>query len=193
MAFTGPIWEYFSKNNDIDKATCKICNKSLSLGSALQKKQTTTNIKNHLAKLHESEWAAYCKINEDRQSLMKKMSEFHDSSLSKKKDKNNVKLLYQKSLKKKVAPPWPDNHPISLRIDKSIMDFIIVDMLPYNLVEGKAFQRLHLNDPDIPSRYRKKSEKYFRTTLMPLTYEKVKDKVVLLLQKAEWVSFTTDI
>ncbi|CAH0730243.1 unnamed protein product, partial [Brenthis ino] len=66
------------------------------------------------------------------------------------------------------------------------MDLIIDDMLPYNLIEGEAFQRLHLNDPDTPSRYRKKSEKYFRTTLMPLTYEKVKDKVVLLLQKAEW-------
>ncbi|XP_028179231.1 zinc finger BED domain-containing protein 4-like [Ostrinia furnacalis] len=73
------------------------------------------------------------------------------------------------------------------------MDLIIVDMLPYNLVEGEAFQRLHLNDPDTTFRYRKKSEKYFRTTLMPETYEKVKGKVILLLQKAEWVSFTTDI
>lgn len=193
MASTGPIWEYFSKTNDIDKATCKICNKSLSLGSTLPKKQTTTNIKNHLAKIHENEWAAYCKINEDYQSVMKKKSESYDSPLNEKKRRKQTQTTLPEIIEKKVAPPWPDNHPISLRIDKSIMDLIIVDMLPYNLVEGKAFQRLHLNDPDTPSRYRKKSEKYFRTTLMPLTYEKVKGKVVLLLQKAEWVSFTTDI
>ncbi|XP_055904691.1 zinc finger BED domain-containing protein 4-like [Eupeodes corollae] len=73
------------------------------------------------------------------------------------------------------------------------MDLIIVDMLPYNLVEGDAFRRLNLADPDTLFRYRKKSEKYFRTTLMPATYFKVKEKVILLLEKAEWVSLTTDI
>ncbi|XP_055912774.1 zinc finger BED domain-containing protein 4-like [Eupeodes corollae] len=66
-------------------------------------------------------------------------------------------------------------------------------MLPYNLVEGDAFRRLNLADPDTPFRYRKKSEKYFRTTLMPATYLKVKEKVILLLENTEWVSLTTDI
>jgi len=38
-----------------------------------------------------------------------------------------------------------------------------------------------------------KSEKYFRTTLMPATYDKVKAKVNDLLYQADWISFTTDI
>lgn len=71
------------------------------------------------------------------------------------------------------------------------MGLIIVDMLPYNLVQGEAFRKLNFTDPQAPSRYRYKSEKYFRTSLM--TYEKVKKKVKLLLEKAEWISFTTDI
>jgi len=29
---------------------------------------------------------------------------------------------------------WPDDHPAVQRIEKSIMDLIVVDMLPYNVV-----------------------------------------------------------
>lgn len=83
-------------------------------------------------------------------------------------------------MERKIAAVWPDDHPISLRIDKSIMDLIIVDMLPYNIVQGDAFQRLNITDPNSPSRYRKKSEKFFRTSLMPTTYNKVKKKYLIL-------------
>ncbi|GBP17101.1 hypothetical protein EVAR_8164_1 [Eumeta japonica] len=36
------------------------------------------------------------------------------------------------------ASMWPDDHEISRRIDKSIMDLIIVDMLPYSIVDSHA-------------------------------------------------------
>lgn len=88
---------------------------------------------------------------------------------------------------------YADDHIVAKNIDKSIMDLIIVDMLPYNMVEGTAFKRLNLADPEHFCRYRKKSEKYFRTTLMPETYDKVKEKVYMEMQKVEWLSFTTDI
>lgn len=81
-------------------------------------------------------------------------------------------------IERKKAAVWPDDHPISLRIDKSIMDLIIVDMLPYNIVEGDAFQRLNITDPNSPSRYRIKSENFFRTSLIPTTYDKVKKKSI---------------
>jgi len=44
---------------------------------------------------------------------------------------------------------------------------LIVDMLPYLLVQGKAFQRLNFSDPAGPRCYKVKSEKYLRTMLMP--------------------------
>nr|CAH7754199.1 unnamed protein product [Callosobruchus chinensis] len=53
-----PIWEYFLK--DGGKATCKICNKSLSLGISLPKRQTTVNIKKHLEKMHKTQWKDFC-------------------------------------------------------------------------------------------------------------------------------------
>jgi len=87
---------------------------------------------------------------------------------------------------------WPDDYEISRRIDKAIMDLIIVDM-PYSLVNGEAFRRLNFADSHAPQKYNFKSEKYFRTTLMPLTYEKITKKVQDLIAKYEWISGTTDI
>ena len=72
------------------------------------------------------------------------------------------------------------------------MDLIIVDMLPYSIVEGDAFKRLNIADPLSTHRYKPKSEKYYRTALMPETYEKVCVKVKTMLQEATWISFTTD-
>ncbi|EZA51357.1 Zinc finger BED domain-containing protein [Ooceraea biroi] len=73
------------------------------------------------------------------------------------------------------------------------MDFLIVDMLPYSIVESTAFRRLNFVGPAKPSKYRMKSEKYFRTTLMPATYDKVKAKVNDMICQAQWISFTTDV
>src|SRR6218665_4063657 len=73
------------------------------------------------------------------------------------------------------------------------MDMITVDMLPYSIVEGDAFKRLnYFADPVDPRRFRLKTEKYFRTTMMPATYEKVCGHVTKLLTEAQWISFTTD-
>jgi hypothetical protein len=68
---------------------------------------------------------------------------------------------------------YPDDHEVSKRIDKTIMDLMIVDMLPYSVVEGDAFKRINFADPAGPRRYNVKSEKFYRTTLMPATYDKV--------------------
>ena len=61
-------------------------------------------------------------------------------------------------------------------------------MLPYSIVEGDAFKRLNFADPAGPRRYDLKSDKFFRTSLMPATYEKVASKVHQLLADIEWIS-----
>lgn len=73
------------------------------------------------------------------------------------------------------------------------MDLILVAMLPYSLVDSEAFKRLNFTDPHGPQKYNFKSEKYFRTTFMPQTYEKVTKKVQDLITKYEWISGTCDI
>lgn len=52
---------------------------------------------------------------------------------------NNIPKLVQPTIsdfRAKATKPshWPEDHEITRRIDKAIMDLIIVDMLPYSLV-----------------------------------------------------------
>jgi len=72
------------------------------------------------------------------------------------------------------------------------MDCIIVEMLPYSIVEGDAFRQLNFTDPAGVWRYELKSEQFFRTSLMPATYYKVASKVRQLLSEVDWLSFITD-
>ena len=50
---------------------------------------------------------------------------------------------------------WADDGAVSLRIDKSVMDLILLDMMPYNVVNGTALKRLNLNDPGVAKLYLK--------------------------------------
>lgn len=187
MSSATGVWKYFEKK--ADKAACKICKKHLSLGSLAPKKQTTTNIKNHLKTIHRKEW----------EEFVAEQAEFENAAKQKKLkrpqscDAIPAQPTLPEVLERSHVDLWPDDHPVSLQIDKSIMELIAVDMLPYNIVEGSAFKRLKFSNPNLPSRYRQKTEKYFRTTLMPATYQKVKEKVIERLTAAEWISFTTDI
>lgn len=79
---------------------------------------------------------------------------------------------------------YADDIDVAKRIDKRIMDLIIADMLPYSIVEGAAFKRLNFADTAGPRRYQLKSEKYYRTSLMPATYETVVTHVKKLLTEA---------
>jgi len=88
---------------------------------------------------------------------------------------------------------WVDDHKITQRIDKCVIDMIIVDMLLYSVVEGGTFKRLNFCDPLEPCRYRLKSEKFFRMTLMPATYDRIVQKVKQQLSTAPWISSTTDV
>ncbi|XP_061402058.1 zinc finger BED domain-containing protein 4-like [Musca vetustissima] len=85
----------------------------------------------------------------------------------------------------------PGDIALSKRIDKSILDLLVVDMLPFSTVEGEAFKRLNIGDPSRPTKYVPKSQDYYRSTLMPETYAAVKKKVISSLEQAEWVTLTT--
>jgi len=87
---------------------------------------------------------------------------------------------------------WPNDHPAVQRIDKATMDGIAVDMLPYSIVAGDAFKRLNFADLSGIRHYELKSETYFRTTMMPATYEKAASKVRQSLADVQWISFITD-
>lgn len=194
-----PIWQYFEKSiSDMSKAVCKICSKSYSLGSHEPKKQTLHGLKLHLSKFHDAESRQVLKrLSELNDLKIESKLKRSDSIVSLQQSSSDQSTLVQTTIPTLTSKPkvvlWSDDHEITKRIDKTVMDLIIVDMLPYTLVEGEAFRRLNFTDPEGVRKYRLKSEKYFRTTLMPKTYEKIKSKVQDLLAQSKWASATTDI
>lgn len=185
------VWDYFTKfESDASKAQCKECKKLFSLGSDKPRLQTVSGLKGHLASCHKELHGMYLKrsMNDGAGRAAKKMM------MEEKATRHSLPNFVQTSLTSMVESRmiWPDDHVAVQRIDKCIMDLIVVDMLPYSVVEGEAFKRLNIGDPLSAHRYKVKSEKYYRTTLMPATYDKVVKHVKNLLQEATWISFTTD-
>lgn len=177
---------------------CNTCTKLYSLGSLEPKKQTVHGLKQHLSKFHDSEYRQLLKrqseLDEQKEEIKLRRTE-RLSMIDTATETQNLLQTTIPDFKTRAAKlsTWPDDHEISRRIDKAIMNLIIVDMLPYALVEGKAFKRLNFADSDAIQKYKLKSEKYFRTTLTPQTYEKVKSKVMNIVQKCDWLSATCDI
>lgn len=192
MSQVNAIWCYFSKlASSASKAQCNECKKVYSLGSDKPKLQTTHGLKNHLQKCHAELYALYLKkqseTNEERAAKKRKL----ERSSSANQPPNFVKHVQPTLLEvnsRQVA--FPDE--VVQRIDKAVMDMIIVDMLPFSVVEGEAFKRLNFADPAGIRRYTLKSAKFFRTSQLDATYEKVSNHVQALLSEAKWVSFTTD-
>lgn len=101
-------------------------------------------------------------------------------------DIDNIKIEHYKKF-----PTKPGEVPLNRRIDKTILDLMVVDLLPFNIVDGAAFKRLHLADPCKPSRYSVKPMEYYKNDLFPETYESVRKKVLQALEQAEWISLAT--
>jgi len=164
----------------------------LSLGSIQPKLQTVHGLKNHLQKCHPDTYAVYLKQSSDSAAT---------EANRKKMKMDNLQATTLTMLNPPVQPTLAQfnasrgefSEDVVQRIDKAVMDLLIVDMLPFSTVEGKAFKRLNFCDPSAARRYNVKSEKFYRTTLLDQTFIKVSGQVKKLLEEAEWVSFTTDV
>jgi hAT family C-terminal dimerisation region len=82
------------------------------------------------------------------------------------------------------------NDPRHQAITKRIGEMIAADMQPLSIVENIGFKRL-LNV--LEPRYKIPSRSYFTRTVIPDMYAAVRAKIQLEVDKAEFVSFTTDI
>ena len=151
-----------------------------SLGSDKPRLQTIHGLRGHLATCHKGLSIDYLKRiaeNDEERASKKAKVDVTES------DKRSMPAFVQPTVTAMVDRriQFADDSDTVKRIDKAIMDLIIVDMLPYNIVEGEAFKRLNFADPAGLRRYKVKSEKYYRTSLMPATYDKVVEHVKTLL------------
>ena len=152
-----PIWEYFRKvDNEPGKAECIECDKVLSLGSDKPRHQTVSGLKGHLSTCHKAIYTAYAKrVAEDDGEQAKKKMKVESAATSYKPVTSWTQPTLHTVNERRLE--WADDHQITQRIDKCVMDMIIVDMLPYSVVEGDALKKLNFCDPLGPCRYRLKS------------------------------------
>ena len=171
-----PIWEYFTKaETDAGKVKCNECSKLLSLASVIPGKQTVTGLKTHLQKCNQEIFDVYMtKVN-------KRSAEPPNSKSKAWGWTETCAVVVASTVIEQRSQKQLDDHPPVQSIKKSIMDLLVVDMLPCTLVEGEDLKRINFADPAGPRCYEPKSEKYFRTSLTPATYDNVASCVHPLL------------
>ena len=85
---------------------------------------------------------------------------------------------------------WDINDSRSICIHQKIGEFIALNCQPLSVVSDVGFVRLLKLLENI---YSIPSHKYFTDTVLPKIYKGVKFEIVKEVDKADWLSFTTDI
>jgi hypothetical protein len=100
-------------------------------------------------------------------------------------------FLFQASLHEILTrkEQWQHGHPKAQALTKLIGEMICLDLQPYSIVEDKGFNRLLKH---VCPNYTIPSRKHFSTKVVPLMYETIKAKVKFELDKADFMSLTSD-
>lgn len=112
----------------------------------------------------------------------------HEQHQESKVGMSNINIGY---INTRSIPTKPGDVAYNRRIDRTILDLMVVDLLPFNIVEGSAFKRLNFADPSKPNKYSVKPMSFYKNDLLPETYGSIKKKVNEALGLAEWISLTT--
>lgn len=162
------VWEFFTLDSPTSKtAKCKVCAKDIPRGGTKVANFNTSNLISHLEKKHAKEYAAFVE-NKKKQGPQQQSIE---ASL----------IARQK---------YPIESPQAKTTTQFLVEMIVLDDQPLQLVENIGFRRFvnHLEPKyPMPSRH------HVTDKSLPMLYEKVKEYVADQINKAEAVSFTTDI
>ncbi|KAK0140436.1 Zinc finger BED domain-containing protein 4 [Merluccius polli] len=167
------VWKCFTINSDKDVAAkCNICHAQVSRGGTEPGRLNTSNLIAHLKKYHRKE-------HED----------FRTSSKAKQQTSGS---LPQPTLAESFArrDKLPRDGKKALAITEKIAQFIVLDDQPLSVVSNVGFKRLieHLEPCYIiPSRH------YIVNKTIPQMHEEVKKCIAAHVEKANAISFTTDI
>ena len=161
------MWKHFVVNTvDITKANFLHCQESLSRGGKTTKTFGTSNLRKHLARSHAAEHASLVEEESIAQG------------------QPTISTVIEKKT------PYPFDHPRARQLTRIIGELIAVDNEAFNIVNRIGFKRLMAA---VEPRYTIPSDKYFSDTLIPDMYEKVKGKLLTIVENCSHVSITTDL
>ena len=171
------VWQYFTQPT-VGKAVCNTCKENVSMGGGTSAKTlNTSNLWSHL-RIHHSDLYA----TSQSQLGTTTSSQAGTATLS----QPTIQDLFQRQRK------WPNSDQRSKLIDKLITEMIITDNQPFTVVSDIGFKRLM---GAAAPQYSLKSEKYYRTGMLPEVHHKVVKKVKALIQPeiaGHALSFTRD-
>lgn len=125
------VWEYFDvSDNNPSKAVCKLCEQQVSRGGTDPRNFTTTNLTNHLKRLHPTE-----------HNVMKASQVAADTDQLKAAATEKV---IQPTIAQafKTSKAWEPTHPNALKYNALIGCMIAVDSQPFSIVEDQGFKDL---------------------------------------------------
>lgn len=179
---TSPIWKYFIiDEKDSSKAYCLLCKKNISRGGK-GKTASTTPLYGHLKSMHSGEHKKMLENNKKQSSSSKSNS--HSNLFL----KDSKQLSVQDYVEKRQM--WEIKNSKSVQIHYKIGEMICLDNQPYSIVHNEGFKRLMLHAFPL---YTIPSRTYFTNNIIPDIYSRLRNKITLSLQKAEYISFTSDI
>ena len=177
------IWKYFGFLVDDSGATkvtpeeafCELCDERIKRSS------NTTNLLTHLKRHHFIEYdevIAAIRKQEDESSV-----EESSTSLTKTKQQRLDDLILKKEAYKKNSLRYQT-------CQNALVSFICNDLQPISVVDSPAFRHLLFTlDP----RFQPYSRSQFSRVVIPMKYDEVKQSIKEKLEKAEFISLTTDM
>lgn len=156
------------ENESSPKATCTICNVSVSRGGVERAAFNTTNMIRHLKLKHSAEY-----------------SQFSQATQAKAAPKQHT---LEETFKRREKFPLESDK--AAKVTEKLVEFIALDDQPISVVENTGFRRLleHLEP-----RYVLPSRHYISETAIPKLYKTVRDNLQGLLSDVTAIAFTTDI
>ena len=183
---TSLCWKYFDVNpQNVTTSVCKLCQTVISRGGKSAKTFTTTNMLNHIRKIHPEE----AKVADEK----RKHNECSGTHIPGTSDSNYEPPAKQQTtiesilVKKKI---WDINDHRSREIHYLIGEMIVVDIQPYSVTSDIGFNRLI---EKLCPNYSIPSKKYFTEKIIPDMFTKVKTKIQSSLDEISSISLTTDI
>lgn len=167
------VWQYFSLKSEKDVAAeCKTCHAQVSRGGTEPGKFNTTNLIAHLKQHHKNQHEDFRKTTEAKTQTSGSLKQPTLSETFAKRDK------------------LPRDGKKALAITEKIGQFIVLDDQPLSVVSNVGFKRLieHLEP-----RYIMPSRHYIVDKTIPQMHKEVQKCIAAHVEKANAVSFTTDI
>ena len=170
-----PYWQHFKiSQQGVSMAQCTICNALVSCGNK-PSQFSNTPLQKHLRNHHKAEYEA----------LVQKTQ---GESPREKPKETRIQVTLDELEKRKAK--WSRDDEMWRRNGRRLAEMVALDMEPLSIVERSGFKRFV---EGLQPKFQIPGRKWLTDNGLPSLLRDVKAAIRRDLDKAEWVSFTTDI